>query len=375
MHQPTLKMPSVSPVATRLKEARTAAGHSTHALAALIAKRFPGLRLSHASIANYEKEKGAPPIDVLSAIALVCNRPIAWFLEKGDSLSGIRYRFLSSKTGIKERHQFECESRFWIEAYIKIERRLGESLRGKWGRIDIDATTPAREAAKKVRQKLKVGEAPIPSVIEALEDFGIRTIEMSTDLHIDGFAARLGSEPVVVLKPNAANDRCRLNAAHELGHVLFGDCDSPADTTKEMDNKAFEFASHLLIPPSQLKAAFEGKSAVRLVQYKERFGISMAAMIFRAEKDGIISEKLTKQLWIQFSRRGWRAKEPGRVRADRAVRFERLLDQAISEKKLTWNEAAEITGINVDALKQRRDLAMGICADEQEGASLLKIDD
>ena len=91
----------------------------------------------------------------------------------------------------------------------------------------------------------------------------------------------------------------------------------------------------------------------------------MAAMIFRAERQGIIDAKTTKSLWIQFSRRGWRSKEPGRVREDRAVRFEQLLDQAIAEKQLTWTEASVVTGIRQDQLRQRRDLAMGIVGEEE----------
>jgi Zn-dependent peptidase ImmA (M78 family)/transcriptional regulator with XRE-family HTH domain len=374
MHEPSIKMPAVSPVAARLKEARVAAGLSTHAAAALVAKRFPGLRLSHMSIARYEKGEASPGIDVLGALAMIYDRPIAWLLEPGQPLTGVRYRLLSSKTGIKLRHQFECQSQYWLEAYHRLEHRVGQPLRAK--PLKFDADTPAEEAAMEVRRKMGLKERDaVVSVIDILEAFGIRTMEMPTDLNIDGFAARLGSEPVVILKPNAANDRCRMNAGHELRHVLFGDIDLADSDDRELDNKAFEFASFLLLPRKLLHEAFKGQSAVQLVMFKERFGISMAAMIFRAEKVGIISQSTAKRLWIQFSRRGWRAKEPGKVRADRAVRFERLLDQAISEKKMSWAEAATVTGVKAEDLRRRRDLAMGITEDEggEEGGAVLRL--
>jgi Zn-dependent peptidase ImmA (M78 family) len=137
-----------------------------------------------------------------------------------------------------------------------------------------------------------------------------------------------------------------------------------------MDDKAFEFACHLLIPKSQLENAFRGRSAVQLVQYKERFGISMAAMIYRAQKIKILDDRTTKRLWIQFARNGWRAKEPGRVRADRAFRFETLIDVAFSEKFITtWSEAAEITGVSAAELRRRRNLAMGIPNEEEGGVT------
>jgi Zn-dependent peptidase ImmA (M78 family) len=368
----TIKFTDISSVAAKLKEARTACGLSTQAAAALIIKRCPGISVSHATIANYEKCAGVPGIDMISAFAAVYERPLNWFLEPGLPMTGVRYRLLSSKTSIKERNQYESQARYWLESYIRLEERLGRPLKGN-KRPAITPSMTAMEAALAVRDSFDLKAVdPVPSVIEMLEKCGVRTMELPTTLAIDGFAARLGSEPVVILNPAGANDRCRLNAGHELGHVLFGDCDSGKDTTKEMDDRAFEFASHLLILPEQLSAAFSGRSAVRLVQYKERYGISMAAMIYRAEKLGIIDAKTTRWLWMQFSRRGWRAKEPGTVRSDRAVRFERLLDQAIAEKTLTWSEAADVTGIEAGRLRRRRDRAMGI-TEEEVTADVLKI--
>lgn len=363
----TVKLPSTSFVAAKLKEARIASGLSTHAAADLVSQRFPGLQLSHSAIANYEKSARTPGVDVVGALAMIYERQINWFFEPGLPLTGIRYRFLSSRTPVKERHQYECQSQYWLEAYIKLENRLNEPLASRaTKKLERASSMTATELAKNVRSKFQLKDSdPVTSVIDILEAFGIRTIEMPTELPIDGFAARLGSDPVVILNPSSANDRCRLNAGHELGHVLFGDCDSGQPTTRAMDDRAFEFASYLLLSPTQLERAFQGRSAVKLVQYKERYGISMAAMIFRAEKQGIIDAATTKSLWIQFARRGWRAKEPGAVRADRAIRFERLVDQSVSEKMLSWTEASVVTGIKQDQLRQRRDLAMGIIGEEE----------
>lgn len=369
----TIGMDSITPVSARLKEARAASGLSTRTVEVLIKKRFPGLSISHASIANFEKGQSSPGIDVIGALAMVYDRPINWFLTAGPSLTGVCYRSLSSKTGVKDRQRYEGQAQYLLEAYIRLERRLSKPLTATKLRPEITTDTTAEEAAERVRKHFKYHDAPIPSVVEVLERLGIRTIEVPTELNIDGFAAMLGGEPVIVLNPSTANDRCRLNAAHELGHVVFGDCNSRATATRDMDNKAFEFACHLLIPKRQLEEAFKGRSAVQLVKYKERFGISMAAMIYRAEKAGILDEQTTKRLWIQFARNGWRAKEPGRVRADRAFRFETLIDLAFSEKFITtWSEAADITGVSSAELRRRRNLAMGI-PDEEEGGVTLRI--
>jgi Zn-dependent peptidase ImmA (M78 family) len=192
-----------------------------------------------------------------------------------------------------------------------------------------------------------------------MEEFGIRVIELSTPYRIDGIAALFGSEFAVVLNPSTANDRARLNAAHELGHVLYGDCSETSKPTRAMDDRAFEFACNLLIPISQLREAFRELSAVRLVEAKQEFGISMAAMIYRAEKLKIINERTAKKLWIQFAKRGWRANEPGEVKQDRATRLEKLIDKAVFERKITWSEAAATIGVSRKDLLERMKMAVG----------------
>lgn len=149
---------------------------------------------------------------------------------------------------------------------------------------------------------------------------------------------------------------------HELGHILFSDyADSNLSNRNLLEKRAFEFASYFLLTKHMLRSAFYGKSMVRLVQFKERFGISLAAMIYRAEIEGILSGYKAKQLWVEFSKRGWRREEPGHIKKDRATRFEQKLESAIQQKYLTWQQAAKLTGIREDQLRQRVNLAIGLC--------------
>jgi Zn-dependent peptidase ImmA (M78 family) len=196
-------------------------------------------------------------------------------------------------------------------------------------------------------------------VVEVLEYFGIRVLENRTDLKVDGFAAKYGDGPVVVLNPNVSNDRARLNAAHELAHVLLGHCDTPEET-KEGEQKSFEFASHFLLPNRQLKRAFEGKSVVRMVQFKERFGISLAAMLYRGERLGFLTKPEAKHLWVEFARRGWRTAEPGTVRPDRATRFEQFIDEALLSGQWSMREIADLCGVRPEAVRERLNDAIGV---------------
>ncbi len=347
-----------SELGLRLKQAREMIGISTRHVVTLLPTN---LTMSHVTLTNYESGKYQAPLDILAALADVYQHPINWFLENGPMLTGIHYRNKKSKIGVHELRRFEAVAQQWLGAYRRLDEELN-SIRRKRN-FEIAADETGAETATVVRKHLKFKESdPIPSVIEVMEMAGIRVMEIPTKLAIDAMAARLGEEDVVVLNSNVPNDRSRMNAAHELGHVLFRDYAAPKSSNhKLLEKRAFEFASYFLLTKHMLRSAFNGRSMVRLVQFKERFGISLAAMIYRAEAEGILSEHQAKQLWIEFSKRGWRREEPGHVKKHRATRFEQKLESAIHQKNLTWQQAAKLTGIREDQLRQRVNLAIGMC--------------
>ena len=219
-------------VATRLKEARAATGLSTRAVAALLAQKV-GSPVSHNTVARFERADGSasPAINMLGAMAEIYERPLAWFLEKSTPLVGIRYRYTSSRVLVKERHQFESLAQRWLEGYVKLEKRIGPRLVGRFRPRDFKNATPA-ELAGEIRKKLSLKESdPVQSIVTIMEDFGIRVIELPSEFRIDGLTAKFGDEIAVVLNPLTPNDRGRLNGAHETFHALNGDCDSNGKAT------------------------------------------------------------------------------------------------------------------------------------------------
>jgi Zn-dependent peptidase ImmA (M78 family)/transcriptional regulator with XRE-family HTH domain len=349
---------SPSLLGQKLLLARKATGLSTRKVAALLAPTTP---ITHATLANYEKGKTLPPMALLAALADLYARPLTWFLQPTPTLSGIRYRAHSSKLTIADKHRYEGHCLRWLDAYIRLEQALSRPLRAELPLSQIPTNLSPKKLAAHLRSALDLGNGPIPSVVTLLERVGIRTLEVETALPVWALAATLDSTPVVALNPNASADRCRLTAAHELGHLLLGHCSPTAAplSEKDLEAAAYEFASCLLIPPAELEKACRPKSAVALCQYKEQFGISMAAMIYAARRENILSEAITKRLWIEFAKRGWKEKEPGTVRADRALRFEQLLDAALFNHHLSLPEASKITAIPQPELRARLDSALG----------------
>lgn len=359
-------------LASKLKTARSLTGMSTRAVAAKLVNRFS---VSHATVANYEAGRTVPPMDVLAALADLYGRPFNWFLERGKGLTGIRYRNLKSRLKVSDLHRYEAEVQRWLDGYVALEGRLAKTLVPSIKNFRVNGKMTPDDVSREVRRNLQISEnEPIPSVVDVLERVGVRVLENRTDLRIDGLAAKYGGEGVVVLNPSVSNDRTRMNAAHELAHVLFGDCEA-TDETKADEQRAFAFASHFLLPNGQLKHAFQGKSMVRLVQFKERFGISLAAMVYRAEKLGFITKSEAKQLWIEFARRGWRSNEPGVVRPDRATRFEQLIDEGLLSGQFSVKEVADLCGVRPEGIRERLNDAMGISEEnvppQEEGTRIM----
>ncbi len=350
-------------LASKLKTARSLAGLSTRAASLGLADRFA---ISHATIANYESGRTAPPVELLAALAELYARPVSWFFERGRVLTGFQYRKLKSRVRAMDKRLFEADVQRWVNAYANLEALLNRHLGAKASLIDIvsQPAKPPEALSREIRANLGLEEdEPVASVVDVLERYGIRVLENRTDLRIDGLAAKYGKEFVVVLNPALAHERTRLNAAHELAHIAYGDCETEEAVGKANEARAFEFASHFLIPRDQLKQAFDGLSLVRLIRCKERFGISLSAMVYQARRSGIISGPTAKMLWIDFGRRGWRTREPGEVGADRATRFEQLIDDVLTSGKLSLKELADMAGVRPEAIRERLNQAMGIESD------------
>ena len=345
-------------LARRLREARREIGLSTRA----VAQRLPArLAVSHTTIASYENGATVPPVDVLAALAGIYARPLNWFLEKREGLGCFRYRNLPSRVRLTEQRQFEALTGKWVDAYCNLEQHLKCRPVQRLGRVSLPEDVSPNDLAIKVRKHYLDldDDQPIANVVSVLESFSTWALELKSSFGIDGAATRRGDEFVVVLCPDVTNDRARMNAGHELAHVLYDDCKQRLGLTDdEIEKRAYVFASSLLLPESQLRSAFEGKSFLKLIQYREKFGVSIAAMIYMAEKARIINTTVSRRLWSEMTKHGWRRHEPGYVSRDRAINFEIMLESAIQSRSMSWADAERVTGVREAELRERLENAI-----------------
>lgn len=171
-------------------------------------------------------------------------------------------------------------------------------------------------AALRVREDWDLGTEPIRHVVRTLERNGIVVARLRLgSTAVDAFAALAGTRPLVLLTDDKSDNfvRSRFDASHELAHLVMHEDAEPG--TREVEGQAQDFASCFLLPsecahellPTRLDAA--GWS--RLMEVKRTWGISMAALLFRARSLRILSEDSYRSAMRYMSARGWRTQEPG----------------------------------------------------------------
>ncbi len=355
---------SLKVISSRLKQARESAGLSTRTAAGRL--QSLGHAITYATISNYENCKTVPPLAILDAFAAIYDRKREWFYAEGPTLSGIRYRAIQA-VRVGEKRTFEGEALGWLTAYLAVEKVIDDPR--KWPedfKVEPNDSGPA--VAEKLRKASKLVDLPIPSIVRLAENIGIRVIQVATEARIDGFAAMLDGVAVMAVNANLSGDRMRMNVAHEIAHHLFADCvKSTTLSEKEIERRAMDCGSHLLIPDQAIEDAIKLKSMVRLVQYKERFGVSLAAMIFRGKALGLLTEQEYQRLWIEFGRLGWRKDEPGYVPPDRPMRMESLFDAAVNQNKMTYTQIATLAGLDERVVRQRVMSAVGGMSEAVDG--------
>lgn len=161
---------------------------------------------------------------------------------------------------------------------------------------------------------------PIRNLTAAVERAGICVVPVAGLKGIDGISAWVEGVPVIGLAPNVPGDRFRLSLGHELGHLLFH--------TKKTDNtesEANRFAGALLFPHAEFDAAMPARPTLRdFVGLKSSWGVSVAALVYRAHELGYIDDARYRALQIQMSK--WRRSEPGTFPPAHGQLFARLVE-------------------------------------------------
>lgn len=157
-----------------------------------------------------------------------------------------------------------------------------------------------------------MGVGPIPRVVRVLESKGCVVTRLTHDSrNVDASSTWMGQRPLVILNDDKDDvARSRLDAAHELGHLVMHHDAEPDSRTVEQ--QAFAFAVAFLMPrESAMKELPRGLDWRRYADLKRRWGVSMKALVRYSKDLGLMSEASYKRAMVQYSKNGWQDGEPG----------------------------------------------------------------
>jgi Zn-dependent peptidase ImmA (M78 family) len=115
--------------------------------------------------------------------------------------------------------------------------------------------------------------------------------------------------PVVVPSAERPADRVRMNAAHELAHLVMHQ--QVAAAAAALEDDATKFASAFLMPADAMREMIVSPVTLdTFVNLKLRWGVAIQALIVRSHTLGLITDRKYKSLMQRLSARGWRTNEP-----------------------------------------------------------------
>jgi Zn-dependent peptidase ImmA (M78 family) len=177
------------------------------------------------------------------------------------------------------------------------------------------------ERAIDVRYALRHEDSgPIRNLTTAVEEAGVCIIPVVGLPGIDGISSWVEGVPVIGVSPAVPGDRFRLTLGHELAHLLMH-----TRKTDFSEGEANRFSGALLFPQTEFEAAMPEHPQLRdFIALKASWGVSVAALVYRAHELEYIDDRRYRALQIQMSK--WRKSEPGQFEPAQGQLLNKLIE-------------------------------------------------
>lgn len=344
-------MPSGTPgfVGARLSQARRLRGLTGVSLAELVG-------LSPGSISHYEKNRTTPSIGTLERLTQVLNFPIEYFRKPIQSPSNRPIVFRSMSTATNTARNKAAARINLLREIIPFLSMYIEFPQLNLPTIDISPSpkeisdSDIDNVAMTLRKFWGLGNNPISNLVWLLENNGIIVTRMLLEAAtLDSLSTWLlpeeGSYPCIILGDDKASAvRSRLDAAHELAHLLIHTRITQKDMNdaasfKLIERQAHLFARSFLLPIQGFAADVYEVTLDELRILKDKWRVSIGAMIFRAEDLGLIDGARARHLWRARASRGWATWEPldDTLEVERPFLLRRAIELLVQEGIVSRN--------------------------------------
>lgn len=339
------------------------------------------VNVSPATVTKWCSGQQNPTLDALERLSIVMNVSQEWFTRPlVTSSTAILYRsnasaYVSSRKRLEARMEWLEEIAMQLESYVDFPEINLPFLKIDDPKKITDSDI--EDMATKCREMWGVKKNPIKNLMSIVESAGaiITREETSTD-KIEGLSrwSEVLNRPVILLSSDKNNAfRSRFDLAHELGHIVLHkyipkEICSKDEIHKLMEYQAHYFAGALLLPESFATDLPSPISLADLNIIKQKWGISIGAIIKRLSALEIISCTTETNFYKQYSARGWRRKEPSddMLTPESPMLLKRTLDLLHESSILTRENVVSYFGLSSIDIEMLLGLVIGYLSHKKD---------
>lgn len=299
------------PIPERIREAREARGFQLDPFAEM-------LGVTKQAVARFESGLASPSGDTMRQIIATTGQPPAFFVTQRDrSASGIT-PFWRGLKRMEKHHRKRIARRLeWAHDIVAYVERFIHLPDPSLPTIDFDPASESFEqiehAADALRSHWGLGRGPIRDLSALMELHGIVLVHENVSCpDMDAVSCWQAGRPYVLYAAEVTSGpRGAWNLAHELAHVLLHSAvEVTLDNLAVIERQANRFAGALLLPQETFSREILGTSLSHFLFLKEKWGVAISAMAYRAKDLGIINANQHSYVMRQLNLKRIRKREP-----------------------------------------------------------------
>lgn len=282
------------------------------------AELAPRVGITQGTLSKIEKNELPVNDEVLKKICKVLKYTPNFFCQAGSQIPPV--------LSYRRRDKVSQAIVSYIDAVVNVRRIAIQSLlSGSEAKpvsipvIEVNAKRSPQKIAREVRKQWSVPDGPLGNLTRLLEKHAVIILRM--DFETEHLLSRTilteDNHPVIVYNKNLLADQLRFTLAHELGHlVMHAFCH--VDAERNIIHEANLFAAEFLMPERDISEQLKDIKALKKIdvivpalgQLKQKWGVSMQALVYRANDLGLIEENRKNVLIGSFKKMGIKKREP-----------------------------------------------------------------
>ena len=305
------RRPLPKAIPERIREAREARGLQLETFAEM-------LGVTKQAVARYESGLIGPSGEVMRKIIAITAQPPDFFVTPRQRAAsgilpfwrGLKRMELHHRKRIARRLEWTRDAVAYVERFIHLPEVSLPPIEFDYM---IDDVEHVERAADKVRDHWGLGRGPLRNLSIILETHGFVLIREGVACSdMDAVSCWQDGRPYILFSSDVeSGPRTVWNLAHELGHmILHSSVEITADNLNVIEKQANRFAGALLLPQESFSREVLGTSLNHFLFLKEKWGVAISAMAYRAKDLDILSDNQFSYLMRQMNALKIKKREP-----------------------------------------------------------------